>query len=293
MPHTNDPYINWYFARKPHTFFSMEEMIATVGTRPGSEWTLTRTTREQGTPLSPNNFLWVTKNSLDLAKEGELSPPRFPSTANRSVEAQAVNNSRFTFYTHATIEWARGAHERAEQRAELNKDLTLLLSQITDYVVSKGYSELEAMNPDVLSDKPKLAAARQKATHLMAVLSGNRTKRRTLHESVRIKREKTKLLNHHNRVYANKRGRPIERWIRIRVAVSSLTQAQRAQYNQENADQPQIPLTGPIDHVYAHNPDLGRLTKRSTVFITVLNPKLATSTENPGTTGQLSSDTRA
>lgn len=288
MPHANDPYINWYFARKPHTFFSIEEMIQVVGTRPDKEWTLTRTTKEPNEPLTPNNFLWVTKEALALAKEGELSPPKFPFTANRTPEAQDTNNARFITFTRGTIEWARGEKERAEQRQTLNNELNLLLVQITDFVTSRGYSELDALNPDVLSDKPKLNAARQRATHLMAVLSGNRTKRRaTLHESVRIKREKTKLVNQHNRVYSNRRGRPIERWIRVRLSVASLTTAQRAQYNQENPDQPQMPLHGPIDHVYALNPTLNRLTKRSTVFVTILNPKAQDSSDN----APLSTDT--
>lgn len=282
MPHPNDPYINWYFARKPHTFSSIEEMTQVVGTRPGKEWTLTRTTKTPSDPLTSNNFLWTTKDSMALAKEGKLSLPKFPASANRTPEAQAINDRRFTAFTHGTIEWARGEQERAEQRQELHKQLNGILAQITDFVVSRGYSELDALNPDVLPDKPNLSAARQKATHLMAVLSGSKTKRRaTLHESVRIKREKTKLVNQHNRVYSNKRGRPVERWIRVRIAVSALTQTQRVQYNQENPDQPQIPLHGPIDHVYAYNADLGRETKRSTVFITIQNPKALIGTPAP------------
>lgn len=261
------PYINWYFGHKAVQFTTPLELLATVGARPARNFTLTRTTRKTGEPLTPDNYLWISKESMEAVKRGELLLPVFPE-GTRSPKEQAVNDQRFVKAFGGAIEWAQVRKAKRERRAKLNADLALLLSHITDYVVSNGYSELDALNPEILPDKPKLNAARQKAQAIMDELSGETAKRealRVLNEQNKAKQAERRLLSSQNRIHTGKRGRPIERWIQVRVAVKDLTPEQKARHN------PPIPLNQ--DFVRMLNPESGKMTKRRTVLITVANPK--------------------
>lgn len=261
------PYINWYFGHKAVQFATPLELLLTVGARPGKNFTLTRTTRKTGTPLTPDNFLWVSKESMAALKRGELLFPAFPD-GTRSRTEQLLNDRRFAMAMKGSLERAQLQKAKRERRAKLNSDLTLLLSHITDYVVSNGYSELDALNPEILADKPKLNAARQKVQAIMDELSGETAKRealRILNEQNKAKQAERRLLSSQNRVHTGKRGRPIERWIQVRMAVSDLTPEQKARHD------PPIPLAQ--DYVRMWNPEKGKMTKRRTVWIMVPNPK--------------------
>ena len=288
------PYINWYFGNHPTRFDTALGMLLVVGAKPSSKFYLTRTTKEKGEALTEDNFLWITKESIQKAKQGELAPPRFPQ-GTRSPKEQAINDQRFAAFIQPSLQWGQARQAKRERRAKLNSDLTLLLSHITDYVVSNGYSELDALNPEILSDKPKLNAARQKAQAIMDELSGETAKRealRILNEQNKAKQAERRLLSSQNRVHTGKRGRPIERWIQVRMAVSDLTPEQKAQHD------PPIPLAQ--DYVRMWNPEKGKMTKRRTVWIMVPNPKAQEyvkahphqpSGQKPSDTGPLSMDT--
>lgn len=275
---TDTTYIQWYFRRKATEGFQSEaDLLSTVGSRPEG-FTLTRTNpKEVGMPLTRDNFVWITQRAIAQAKVGILEPPQFPPNA-RTPQEQALNDQRFALYTHGMIEYAKAQQEKHERRKKLEEDYRLLMVSITDYVVSKGYSELDAMNPEILSDKPKLQAARQKALDLMAVYTNaNQTKEKKAASLKRLndynvkKREEAKQVASHNRVYTGKKGRPFERWLKRKVLVSSLTEAQREQHG--------IPPMA--DHVYLLNTKTGRKTKRHFIEILIPNPRAPNLPFNP------------
>lgn len=271
-------YLSWYYRTKTTSgFTSLEDFIETIGPRPGPTFTLTHL--PDGGVLTPENFLWITKEAITQAKNGIIAPPQMDTP-----QRQAVNDPRFAQYTKPSLEFVRGRIERLERRRKTQEDITRLIAHITDYVVSKGFSEAEALNPEILSENGKLQAARAKVQELIDSLTGAAQTQRTrdyLAQKTREKRELAKFHSAQNRVHSGKPGRPIERWIKIRVPITQLTPLQRQQH------EPPIPPNA--DHIYLLNPTSGKTTKRRTAWVTVPNPKAAPFSSD---TGHISMDTR-
>lgn len=264
------PYTQWYFARQQtEGFDTYTDFVALVGTRPDPTFYLERITKpkEKGVPMTPENYVWITKEAMALAQKAELSPPKFPIGARTPLE-QAKNDYRFALYSKGARAYAERRNKTKERKDEWDLELTTLLDQITEYVVSRGHSESQALDPSVLPVEtyPKLNAARDRARLLMKYLSGmypSLEALRKLNERQKARREETRAALSLNRAYSGKRGRPLERFVQVRKRIADLTPAQRVA----------LGLPKDEDFIIITKPN-GRRARVWTVMVSVPNPKL-------------------
>lgn len=260
-------YIKWYFNRKGADFGSAEEMELVVGARPTPAFSLTRFGRG---PLTKDNFYWRDKASVDACKRGVDAPPVFPD-GTRTSEQQATNDARFRRAHAGSLQRGLSTQIRLDRKQKLESKFSELVAKLEAFVVARGYQPSDALNPDVLGDLPKLAEARGVASKLMQEIASlsdaaSWAKKQALdrlRDYKRQQRTEQRLKSAHNRVHSGTRGRPIERWIKMRVPIASLTPEQRETLG--------IPVGQPFHYVM--NEVVGRPTKRWTVELTVPNPK--------------------
>ena len=264
------PYTQWYFARQ-HTegFGSYADFIALVGTRPDGTFFLERITKpkEKGVPMTPDNYVWITKEAMALAQKAELRPPQFPLGTRTPLE-QANNDRRFALYSKGVRAYAERRKKAKERMDEWELELAMLMDKIAEYVVSRGHSESQALDPKVLPAEtyPKLNAARDRARLLMKYISGmypSLEALRKLNERQKARREEDRAALSLNRAYSGKRGRPLERFVQVRKRIGELTPAQRTALGIPK-DQDFLVITKPN----------GRKARVWTVRVSAPNPKL-------------------
>ena len=263
-------YANWYFGNmKTHGFYSSTHFADIVGPRPSPDHSLARVGNPYGEPLTPENFVWVSKKSIAAAKRGELVPPRL--TSEHTPEQQAVNDMRFAEHVKGIMVYAEKRKRTNMMREKWQTDLSQLMDMIESYVVERGYSASQAMDPNILpaDEYPKLNQGRALANKLMRYLAGDYHKLSSIErlnqrnkEKARIEREQ-KMINNTNRVYTGKAGRPMEKFVKKRVRISDLTPEQRKAHN--------IPPGQDYTHVRNES---GRNVRVWTVMVDVPNPKL-------------------
>lgn len=259
-----------YYGMHPvdhNDFPTFDDFVEGVGLPPGPGFTLTRMDKNThpvpGTPLARQNFVWITPQSVELARQGELAPPRFP---NPDPQRQAINDHRFSIFVEHTIKRAQAAAAWDAQRQKWESDLALLLDQLTAYVVRQGHPESAALDPTVLKPEthPKLNRGRQLALDLMRYLNMSKTEYNRHRSLEALNATKQANRDPTQRVYQNKPGRPLERFVQKKVRIADLTHAQRVQYN--------LPLNQ--DFIRIDTPKR-RGQKVWTTTIMVPNPRLA------------------
>lgn len=297
----NLQYVHRYFnaklarANPPSSFTSVEHLLSIVGPRPGPEWRLTTNvypTRRQKAEapilLSESNFLWITDESIKLAKQGILAPPQFPDESNRTETDQIINDTRFAAYTEGVIKYAKDLQANQAWREEKETQLQQLLSKMEDFLISKGYQRHDALNPLILPDHQKLQKGRQLAQDLMVAISqgpaharrketikrlneANKQHRIAERQRLLAERQTTQIVRAANHVPNPKgRGRPFKRFVKRKVKIATLTPNQKHQLG--------IPVDQ--DYIRIRTENTGRWARRTWVEMEVLNPALAQCADN-------------
>jgi hypothetical protein len=281
-------YTKWYFGNFATEGFSDSyEFLLVVGKRPSVNFSLTRTNvknrKAVGEPLTKDNFVWTTKAAIAKAKEGRYAPPIFPAET-RTPQQQALNDERFLTLAKPIIDYALRQQARRAKIQQWESDLAVLLDNITQYVLARGYEAHDAMNPEVLpEDKyPKLNAARRASQRLMRMIDNpdyeHQPKRlKQAHATRAAKRQAIQMAKDPvavaNRLYNGKVGRPLNKLITVKKRISELTPEQKAKLG--------IPLH---QDYYTIDKPQRKNQKVWTVAVTVPNPKLTP--EAPETTEQ-------
>ena len=272
-------YANWYFGNmKTHGFYSSTHFADIVGPRPSPDHSLARVGNPYGEPLTAENFVWVSKKSIAAAKRGELAPPRLSD--KHTAEQQAVNDMRFSEHVKGVMSYAEKRKHNDMLREKWRSDLAQLMDMIESYVVERGYSASQAMDPTILpeAEYPKLNQGRALANKLMRYLAGDYHKLSSIErlnqrnkEKARLDREQ-KIISNTNRLYTGKRGRPLEKFIKQKIRISMLSPEQRKLHN----------IPAGQDYLIVKNPT-GRNVRVWTVMVDVPNPKLQIVDKFPNT----------
>lgn len=292
-------YLFRLYNRYPNTFATLDDFVAAVGPRPDSNWSLTKALppaqrndpKNRFVPLTPENWLWVTKGAIKAAKQGIMSPPVFPEGhfANQD-QRQATNDARFRQYARGMVDYARRQMERDEYKANLERQYTALLNKIAEYVTDKGYTWGDALNPEIPPNPPaKLQAAREKLGQIMALYNNPRIRSQAdedkqtqkvqnlIHRTNKARRAHNNTgtpsdsQNTNGPYEYSGRGRPLAKMVKQKVKIADLTPEQRKD----------LGLDPGMDYYRVRTQNTGRWTKKFTVDLMVPNPKLT-----PGQTGE-------
>lgn len=291
-------YLLQQFNRRPHSFKSFDEYVATVGPRPGPGWSLTKTLRpaqrnlpeNRFLPLTAENFLWITEEAVKDAKAGKMNPPTFP-TGTRSHEEQITNDARFRQYAQGMVDYALRRQVHKQRKDKIESDYNALLNKIAEYVIGKGYTWGDALNPAVFPENRKMRAARQHLSDLMEeynmtpqqwTLRENNRRRKTAMAAMREKLRAggystTNKKADPDLVYTGARGRPMRKMVKQKFKIADLTPEQRQSIGMDPADT--------SDFIRIRTRNTGRWTKKFTVELMVPNPKIQTANQ-PGQSGE-------
>lgn len=272
-------------------FPSYESFRATVGLRPTKDHFLT--TVDQ-TALTPENFVWVTQGAINRArKDGEVEPPSMLSPIDflgvdknpedptnpevlaaiqtKTIQRKAINDQRFSIFAKPLLEKASRRLEYEAAQKEASYQWSLLADKMRDYLASKGYTGYnDVFNPKILprEEHPKFNEARDLLSKLSERSNWTYSEwcRRQSLNACNERRKQAALLNpaSANRLHTGKRGRPMERFVKAKVLITSLTPEQKQLLN--------LP---PNQH-YTRNPATGRKTRF--VEVMVPNPRLKNDT---------------
>ena len=277
-------------------FPSYESFRATVGLRPTKDHFLTTTDHyltNKKRSMTPENFVWATKDALRAARaEAKTRYPRMESAIaflgveynptnlepreaiqTKIIQRQITNDRRFDILIEPLLEVSQRRVDYNEALKEKEKQLILLQDKMREHLASKGYTgPFDLFNPNVLPREthPKFNEARDlmnmllRETRLGYAEFCRRESAMKIHERNRQAKAALDPIASANRHHTGKRGRPMERFVKAKVRISSLTPEQRKLLNLE-----------------PHQQEIGNpLTGRSSKFVEVMvpNPKLKNDT---------------
>lgn len=231
---------------------SYEEFRAMVGERPSPEHKLQRI--DKGAKLDADNYVWVTSDSIESAKNGVLSSPSYPHDHPDGVLPEEENNRRFALFIADTLERGMGKVRwhtdvvtcRAAIKAIYAK-VESRLAQIPslDIDLIPQWRDPDAL-PPVIAHSKFLTEARERVTkeerRLRGIIDNYRlyvkdARRRNPGRPKKVVTDEEKTVTQwrdrskqEKFVYTGKRGRPPRRYDEIKVRIVDLTPEQREQF---------------------------------------------------------------